>query len=266
LRLPGSISKQSSRKKLAAPFRSPLLQKTPSVVDSAPLTEVELLSSKQLIYPSTLKKNNEPEPNLAPASYTNTKKSHTSRAAKQFKSPLSLPSSSSSSFSLSTVQLAPTIQSLERKIQLLKRAIKVKKDGEEEELEGLIKKWKDVGREVAWEVWGLVKDSQMGRDQAGWGKEGTRGKGPGKRVFEEGWGWDDNDGAKKKARMGDTRWGWDAGDRRDNEEFGENRESVEDGEDEANGEEDTLGTMLRQLGIAPETFGWNEEEGEFVRD
>jgi hypothetical protein len=31
-------------------------------------------------------------------------------------------------------------------------------------------------------------------------------------------------------------------------------------------EENTLGMMLRKLGIAPETLGWNEEEESFVDD
>jgi hypothetical protein len=34
-------------------------------------------------------------------------------------------------------------------------------------------------------------------------------------------------------------------------------------EDEEPRRQDTLGTMLMQLGIAPETLGWNEEEENF---
>jgi hypothetical protein len=196
IRKPSSASNRSIRKKLTAPFRSPLMQKTPFVVDSAPLTELGL--AKQLIYPPTTKANKGPEyiPETTP--HIDFKKSHTSRAAKQFKLPLSVSPPSSSGSSFSAVQLAPTIQSLERKIQVLKRAIKVKRDGEEEELEGLIKKWKEVGREVAWEVWGLVKDNKLGGDQDGWSKrEGMSGKATAKRGFDEGWGWDENDDARK---------------------------------------------------------------------
>jgi hypothetical protein len=246
------------------------MQKTPPVVDSAPLTELELGFAKQLVYPSTIKTKRDPESTLQSTPRIDIRGSHTPRAAKQFKSPLSLsPFSSSGSSSVSAVQLAPTIQSLERKIQALKRAIKVKRDGEEQELEGLIKKWKDVGREVAWEVWGLVKDSNMGGDQEGWRKnDGMRGKEKGKRGFEEGWGWDENDGASKRAKVEERKnWGWDTDDRNERgiEGFDKYRESEEEVEEEVvESEEDTLGTMLRQFGIAPETLGWNEEEGDFM--
>jgi len=207
-------------------------------------------------------------------------KKFTRKAASQFKSPLSGPTPEA----FASVRLTPTIQALERKVQILKRAVKVKMNDEETELERLVKKWTDAGREVAWEVWGLVKDS--GRDSgcigvsgSGWGEENKRGT---KRRFEEGWGWDDDKDAKKTnvdAEVGRNReWNVEPGSNQeerkascyaDDEHEGDGMkhgicENTDYEEDEKR--EDTLGTLLRQLGIAPETFGWNEDEGEFVED
>jgi hypothetical protein len=199
-------------------------------------------------------------------------KKFTSKAASQFKSPLC-----DSAPALSSIRLTPTIQALERRVQILKRAVKVKMDGEEDVLEGLVKKWTEAGRDVAWEVWGLVKDSERdGGDVNASGSEwGEEKKGGMKRGFKEGWGWDDNDAKKSKMDDGFERnWGWNVerehGIRSgsgDEEIYGVMKNGICRGEDLEDQEEEkrevTLGTMLRQLGIAPETFGWNEDEGEF---
>jgi hypothetical protein len=195
----------------------------------------------------------------------------TPKAASKFKSPLSAPAPAA----FSSVRLTPTIQALERKVQILKRAVKVKMGGEEEVLERLVKKWTEAGRDVAWEVWGLVKDSgtdgrSVGAGGSGWGEEK---KGGTKRGFEEGWGWDEKDG--KRAKMSDgleRNWGWNVERDEDREQSGYGENGMKNGiyngkkyeEEEEEKGEDTLGTMLRQLGIAPETFGWDEDEGEFV--
>ena len=153
-------------------------------------------------------------------------------------------------------------------------------DGEEEVLERLVKKWTEAGRDVAWEVWGLVKDSggnggSAGASSGGWGEEK---KGGTKRGFEEGWGWDDKDAKKTKVDDGFERnWGWNTEREEDREaarsgygdgeyDVGRMKNGMCKGEEceEEDKKEDTLGTMLRQLGIAPETFGWNDDEGEFV--
>jgi len=194
----------------------------------------------------------------------------TPKAASQFKSPLSAPAPAA----FSSVRLTPAIQALERKVQILKRAAKVKMDGEEEVLEKLVKKWTEAGRDVAWEVWGLVKDSRadggsVGACESGWGEEK---KGGTKRGFEEGWGWGEKDG--KRAKMDDgleRNWGWNPERDEDREQSGYREDGMKNGiyngkkyEEDDEKREDTLGTMLRQLGIAPETFGWDEDEGEFV--
>lgn len=197
------------------------------------------------------------------------------KVASQFKSPLSDPLLAKSA-TLSSVRLTPTIQSLERKIQILKRAVKVKADGEEEILSELVKKWTEAGREVAWDVWSLVKDSggdpasTGGRKAGDWGEDERQGK---KRSFEEGWGWDDREAKKPKTDDSERNWGWSTEPKDQDEGYGaddeynfdsRNRNCGEMPEDDDERVEDTLGTMLRQLGIDPETFGWNEGEGEFT--
>ena len=275
---PTFTSQKFQYKKLATPFRSPLVNKTVSseniVVDPSaksaefpiPIPNIKSESSKQVPVPfSTL-----PFPNA-----TQKPKKFTPKAASQFKSPLS----GLTPTALTSVRLTPTIQALERRVQILKRAVKVKMEGEEEVLERLVKKWTEAGREVAWDVWGLVKDSGGG-GKGGWGEEKKVGS---KRGFEEGWGWDDKDTKKMKMDGGlERNWGWNVQRGEDQEE----RQQSGHGDDEYDREgningtrkggeyeeyeeekrEDTLGTMLRQLGIAPVTFGWNDDEGGFVEE
>ncbi|KII95872.1 hypothetical protein PLICRDRAFT_231933 [Plicaturopsis crispa FD-325 SS-3] len=177
-----------------------------------------------------------PDPDPAPLP---PKKKFTPKAASQFKSPFS----SSPSPALSAVRLTPTIQTLERRIQVLKRAVKVQQDGEAGTLEGLVRKWTEAGREVAWEVWEAVKDNSEGDGKGaggkgGWGSDDKKG----------GWGYDEKPGEEG---------GWGA----EEDYKGKPRAHEEEEEEKTT---DTLGTMLRQLGIAPETLGWDEDEGEFV--
>lgn len=181
------------------------------------------------------------------------KRHHTQRAAGQFKSPLSADTSLKV---VSSVRLTPTIQAQERKLQLLKRAVKVKRDGDEGTLEMLRVKWTEAGREVAGEVWDLVKDNRSSDDR---NFKTT----PGRRPSEDGWGWDDKSTSAEKER----NWGWDVVPTRntrseDEEADASNYAGPTDSEEEDK-KQDTLGTMLMQLGIAPETLGWNEEEENF---
>ncbi|KAI0356570.1 hypothetical protein OH77DRAFT_211638 [Trametes cingulata] len=254
-----SIAKQ--RKKLATPFRSPVIKgplvqgglhavyTTGRAFTPPPPPRKALAEDVQ---DATVK----PDPTLA-------NKDRTASVAKQFKSPLSLSAvneASCSSTLFSATRAAPTIQTLQGKVQTLKQAIRIKKAGngdEEDELERLVTKWTTVGREVAWAVWSYVKDIDSGTD----GAADQRG------------GWfsdvDSLSGAKaKQKRSFDPNWGYD-----DDDERSAKRMKLEDGvEQEAEMEEDeekpaiqhTLGTMLRHMGIDPATLGWDEEEGDFV--
>lgn len=118
---------------------------------------------------------------------------------------------------------------------LLKRAVKIQREGDEDHLAELAKKWRDAGREAAYELWELVRDMTKG-------DEGVT-------------------GANKGSQWG---WGWEEGVKKDEE--GDENMSVDKVETEAESEvkeEETLGLMLRRLGIAPETLGWNEESETF---
>jgi hypothetical protein len=121
---------------------------------------------------------------------------------------------------------------LERKVAILRRAVKIKRDGDEDHLLCLTKKWRDAGREAAYDLWSIVRDLST-------------------------------EGGEIRGKNSDTGWGWNDREERDTiEEAGLN---AEDGES-AERQDNTLGVMLRKLGIAPETLGWNDEEETFVDD
>jgi hypothetical protein len=193
-----------------------------------------------------------PDPKMVESEVVGGKKRHSTQgAAAQFKSPLSADASLKV---MPSVRLTPTIQAQERKLQILKRAIKVQRDGDEETLKTLLKKWTEAGREVAWEVWDLVKDNGSNDDR------GSKTK-PGRRSNEDGWGWSEKSMSGEKER----NWGWDIipNARADDEADATNYAAPTECEDDEERRQDTLGTMLMQLGIAPETLGWNEEEENF---
>lgn len=179
----------------------------------------------------------------------------TLKAASQFKSPLSSSAAASSGRGLS-IRLTSDVQSLERKLQLLRRAVKVKENDEEITLIRLVKKWTEAGREVAYELWDLVKDSTNNED-------GLR---------ASAWG-----GGASKGRSGseDRNWGWDSpGIKREGYPENDMNTTTETLLDPAYthkicSEDDertrnNMGTMLRRLGIAPETLGWDEDAEVFV--
>lgn len=250
-------SQRRQHRKLVTPFKSPLMM-TMAKIDN----EAKEPRMSQYIAPvndSIPNAPTAPAP-LAKSFVVESKKKHfTTRAAAQFKSPLS----STGNADLSqNIRLTPSIQILERKIQILKRAVKVKKDNEERVLADLTTQWTDAGREVAWEVWELVKGGE--NSSSGYAS-------PEKRSFQESWGWNgQGDEKRTKLEVGEESWGWNT--------TAQTQSTDEDAmqqEDEAlkvkgqrmDGDEErmeyTLGTMLRHLGIDPATLGWNDEEGIF---
>ncbi|KAH9853693.1 hypothetical protein C2E23DRAFT_820237 [Lenzites betulinus] len=271
-----SVAKQ--RKKLAAPFRSPVIKgpliqgglhavyATGRAFTSPPSRKpagADDVVEKPAQKPADVK----PDPAVAKPDPTLANRDRTANAAKQFKSPLvasggaadpATPASTGGTL-FSTAKATPTIQALQGKLQTLKQAIRIKKSGkedEEDELERLVAKWTIAGREVAWAVWDYVKDLDPGTGCAGETKKDgwfNDGDGPWgaksgeKRGFDAGWGYDDGHPAKK-ARLDDGI---------------EEKTEVED-EEGPPVVQHTLGTMLRHLGIDPATLGWNEEEGDFV--
>ena len=133
---------------------------------------------------------------------------------------------------------SPNIQALQLGLQTLKRAVKIRNDGEGEKLEMLVKKWTDVAREVAWEVWSVVRDNVREVSKL----DGGRG------AFQNNWGWADEE--NKDVVVGPDR------------PSGEGE--VLSGDDEPPVPEDTMSAMLRKIGIDPSTLGWDEDEGEFT--
>src|SRR5258708_20278593 len=99
-----------------------------------------------------------------------------SRAAAQFRSPpVKVPEHTPRPLVLPN----QTIMNLERRLTTLRRATKIKRDGDEAHLERLAKKWRDAGREASYELWGIVRDlsteggerRRKGND-SGWGCDG----------------------------------------------------------------------------------------------
>ncbi|KAG8218841.1 hypothetical protein J3R82DRAFT_4520 [Butyriboletus roseoflavus] len=230
-------SQRRQFKKLAAPFRPP--SKLPVVTNDTENMnnrEAELTISEETSHNKIDTK--ESTMHLSPSQH---KAPNTSRSVTQFKSPLinrDLPADSR------TIRLTPALQALERKLQLLKRAIKVKEEKEEEVLTRLAGKWIEAGREVAYDVWDATKDAADLHGKA--------------TFIRRSYGWESTDDGK-------TPWGWDTKPGDASEESpsvapcGAERLALEE-DDVGN---NTLGTMLRQLGIAPEIFGWDDDKEAF---
>lgn len=271
---PTPAGQRQQQKKLSKPFRSPVLHTPvrlapkPPASQTPPLAVASKSADIQTALSDSFKtKGQESNADASSSSQAvDTKVKHrTPRAASQFKSPL--PTTSTPLDEATLVRLTPTIQSLERKLQLLRRALKVREDVQEEVLEGLVKKWSEAGREAAWEVWDVVKDNANSEEPSG--SSQSKGK---KRSIDENWGWDESGDQKKPKMEKERNWGWDVvpvSEREDGDVLPEKQhEEVAETQEEAEGEEGapqpTLGTMLIQLGIAPETLGWDEEEGNFV--
>jgi hypothetical protein len=103
----------------------------------------------------------------------------TPRASAQFKSPLAAVAASGAGDRRRAVSASPNVQALQLRLQTLKRALKIRNEGEGEKLERLAQKWTDVAREVAWEVWSVVKDNVQDVTKLG----GGRG------ALQSNWGW-----------------------------------------------------------------------------
>ena len=148
---------------------------------------------------------------------------------------------------------ALTIQTLGRRLALLKRATKIKSEYEgEERLEDLTRKWRDVARDVSWELWAVVKQNHEG------GMGGIANEGEGHGLFTK---TRDRNGSGGRFTSG---WGWDNKDQGEASEENPREEDVV--EEEEPEDRLTMGVMLRQLGVAESTLGWDEVEGDFKAD
>jgi len=289
-----SADRNRPKHKLASPFRSPLKSKqirNENLPPSSPMEDPTTAKpdsigkhplGRFLVPPIPLKK---PEITLG----SDIKNKHT-RAAKSafkpptFKSPLRASPATPTSQSLAiyppssahkkTASIpiwtpsdnrsatALTIQTLERRLALLKRAVNIRSEHEgEERLDDLTRKWKDVARDVSWELWAVVKQNHEdgvggianAGEECGLFTRPSDENGFGGRS-RSGWGWDDKD-----RRESSTDWNAECG--------GEQRPQNGDIEREEEAENRlTMSVMLRQLGVAESTLGWDEAEGDFKAD
>ncbi|KAA1466104.1 hypothetical protein DENSPDRAFT_12310 [Dentipellis sp. KUC8613] len=234
-------SQKLSHRKLATPFRSPLvarpLSSQSTQVNLAPATPAS--SSKNVTQAVKI----EATVAAMPASKPNVTKTLTtmalaSRAAGQFRSPFAGHASSSGRGAILPTQ---TIQTLERRLTVLRRAVKIKRDDDENKLDVLAKKWREAGREAAYELWSIVREAAQTEENKNDG------------AWASGWGWDDDQ--KVKTEEDSEQAGGGAG----------TADYAQDVEKETEAEE-TIGLMLRRLGIAPETLGWDDKQENFVDD
>ncbi|EJD54035.1 hypothetical protein AURDEDRAFT_148771 [Auricularia subglabra TFB-10046 SS5] len=219
-----AASRAKSMKKLATPFRSPLVAQPTNVSAPATPTPAKLGSGPSF---------------KRPAAVTVTRLvRETSDAA--VTSPFCPPVPKASAPQPTVL----TVQNLERRLQTLKRAIKIKSDGGDATLEALAVKWRDAARAASWDLYELVRD----------------GAGTSDRPAQGAGGWNDGN------------WGWGS---EDTKQFGsdgqqssvdyEDQDMETDPEEEAPEKPDpSVGTMLAELGIAPALLGWKEDEGDFL--
>lgn len=235
------------------PFRSPLLiqperngETAPQV--SKPVGDIEALK----VQPAA--KDVPPNPSVEEAIHKSNvgdirTKYRTTRAATQFKSPLTGDVATKLG---KMVRMTPNIQALERKSQILRRALKIKQEDQERTLEELARKWIDAGREVAWELWALVKDNGTSEYEA---SNKAKGLWP---LNDKGWGW--NEPTNKERGQNECPYMSSI----ETDSACRNDEYNQVPEMEESPLQNTLGIMLRQLGIDPETLGWDEGEGAFI--
>ncbi|EIN10331.1 hypothetical protein PUNSTDRAFT_132423 [Punctularia strigosozonata HHB-11173 SS5] len=249
-----SVTLDREHKKLIAPFRSPkpVPKKSSDKCKPSMLSPLALALGNTGVSPGVSKaSSSKQDTSSAPLSAKEAEwqkiKDYTPRAAAKFKSPLASSASASSRLN-AAVKFTPTIQALERKLQVLKRAVKIKEDGEQEKLDQLAAKWRESGRGIAWEVWNLVKDRAEAGDPSG-SKSG-------------GWGYDD----EKKPFQ--SNWGWDVSHDQQANDVGPYEEepprSSPCDDENTDRPSDNLGTMLRQLKIDPATLGWDDAMEDFV--
>ncbi|TFY79209.1 hypothetical protein EWM64_g4807 [Hericium alpestre] len=232
-------SQRLSRKKLATPFRSPLMARpimsvkteardptVPPTPSSAKIHETSMQTEASSSRAASVKPTYTDKPSVTK---TMTTLALASKAASQFRSPFA--AGNVPSDSRNAILPTQTIQVLERKLTALRRAVKIKADDDEEKLETLALKWREAGREAAYEFWSIVRDIPQ--------EDGASKKDSG---WAGGWGYDEDDKVKKE----------------ENDHI-----SLEVETEKA---EETLGLMLRRLGIDPETLGWNEEQEIFLDD
>jgi len=175
---------EQQMKKLSRPFQCPAIKPKPNedskvVPKPEPATEA---TGTDTSTPLPLSSGSGP-------SALNKLRYRTARAGAPFKSPVVGPGQTEAR-NRPGVRLTPAIQTLERKLQLLRRAVKVREEKQEETLRDLVDKWTEAGRDVAWEMWMLLKDRQDDSAKNG------------KRSYDESWGWSEEKRMKFEETVG----------------------------------------------------------------
>ncbi|KAG8823303.1 hypothetical protein FRC19_004234 [Serendipita sp. 401] len=243
---PNVASQGRSQEKIHKPFRSPLLSKSreQNNMSSSDGHRTLDLGSKHRGTPVSA------DEMPKKRQVNRIKGSGTDAARAAFKSPLRVNQPSAP-----TRRVTPgsEIYALEQRAQLLRRAVEIKKSGEDEHLEELATKWRNVAKEIAWELWEIVKE---GNTIGGHEINNFAGSVDGAMGSS---GFKDDD-----AYSSGGKWS-DSGNKTEDEgtEIGDDWED-EPRDDGPHADERNMGSMLKQLGIANETLGWNEDEGDFT--
>lgn len=234
-------SQQRQYQKLVTPFRSPLLLKNQDFLYEKDISALASPSDSEQACDGSNRKEGGHLLNCSSRSGA-----RWSGPAAQFKSPI-IRSGNIELEDRLAIRLTPAVQVLKHRLQLLRRAVKVKEDDNDEALERLVKKWTEAGQEAAHELWGLVKNTNDVQnalsDPAHLWSRGV------------------------SSTITDTHWGWDRP-ADENESTSMKQEDEKSTTQTASDEEErppnTMGTMLRQLRIDPETLGWDDETETFL--
>ena len=212
-------SQKQQRKKLSTAFRSPLINKlnthpTPSHRSDYYSTPLSKDENKEKPSNTPASSSHEKRENITPRASPSVSSSSpritsftsSARASAQFKSPLRSPlmskgSSSSPLLTSSTpsagfsVSASRTIHSLEGQVTRLRRALKIRDEGEADKLQVLIEKWREAGREASWELWGMVREECNYEGNWATGNQGgyVEGQSESKTsLWDHNWGWDNS--------------------------------------------------------------------------
>ncbi|KAF8338970.1 uncharacterized protein EI90DRAFT_3039878 [Cantharellus anzutake] len=173
-RLTPAAYSYSQHKKLSQPFRSPLdssklLQCNRDTESSTTKTSIKFSSISASSSPVSLSSSptTSKKPNDANTNHPYSRTPVASKSLSQpFRSPLlARPSGKGTSISVlskSRGSVKRKIQALEKKINILRQARKLRLAGVTEEVEEGMKKWRDAAREAADELWRLTQSDTMG--------------------------------------------------------------------------------------------------------
>jgi hypothetical protein len=129
-------------------------------------------------------------------------------------------------------------QFLDRRVQTLKRAIKIAANEDDDELEMLVLKWKDIGREAAQRLWELIKSNE----------------------YSVG---DDNQEHRQFGKTHSTSFS-ETNYEDDTAFCGQGLTGYSSNYDTNSDDQHDIGSMLATMGVDSGILGWDRREGGFV--